>query len=71
MTYEQVRVDFARRFRKPGPTRLTINTLVNNFLRIDSVADEDRPGRPVIMPDTMQRVQNAIPRSLAKDVDFP
>lgn len=63
MTYEQVRTDFARRFRKTGPTRLAIKTLVNKFQRTGSVADEERPGRPAITPDTVQSVQDAITRS--------
>ena len=31
MTYEQMQADFARKFRKPGPTRLAIKNLVNKF----------------------------------------
>ena len=62
MTYEQTRADFARRFRKPGPTRLAIKNLVNKFQRTCSVADE-RPGRPAVPPDTVQNVQDANTRS--------
>ena len=42
MTYVQTRADFARKFRKPGPTRLAIMNLVNKFQRTGSVADEER-----------------------------
>ena len=45
MTYEQTRADFARKFRKPDPTRLAIKNLVNKFQRTGSVADEECPGR--------------------------
>ena len=63
MTYEQTRADFARRFRKPGPTRLAIKNLVNKFQRTGSVADEERPGRPALPQHTVQNVQDAITRS--------
>ncbi|XP_047120648.1 uncharacterized protein LOC124803678 [Schistocerca piceifrons] len=63
MTYEQVRTDFTRRFRKTGPTRLAMKTLVNKFQRTGSVADDKGPGRPVIMPDTVQSAQDVITRS--------
>ena len=63
MTYEQTRADFARKFRKPGPTRLAIKILVNKFQRTGSVAVEERPGRPAVPPDTVQNVQAAITRS--------
>ena len=63
MTYEQTRTDFARKFRKPGPTRLAIKNLVNKFQRTGSVADEERPGRPAVPPDTVRNVQDAITRS--------
>ena len=42
MTYEQTRADFARKFRKLGPTRLAMKNLVNKFQRTVSVADEER-----------------------------
>lgn len=45
MSYEDVRADFAGRFRKPGRTRLAINTLVNKVQLTGSVADGERPGR--------------------------
>ena len=41
MKYEQTRADFARKFRKPCPTRLAIKNLVNKFQRTCSVADEE------------------------------
>ena len=63
MTYEQKRAVFACKFRKPGPTRPAIKNLVNKFQRTGSVADEERPGRPAVSPDTVQNVQNAITRS--------
>ena len=63
MTYEQTRADFARKFRKPGPTRLALKNLVNKFQPTGSVADEERPGRPAVPPDTVQNVQDAITRS--------
>ena len=63
MTFEQTRADFARKFRKPGPTRLAIKNLVNTFQRTGSVSDEERPGRPAVPPDTVQNVQDAITRS--------
>ena len=63
MMYEQTRADFARRFRKSGPTRLAIKNLVNKFQRTGSVADEERPGRPALPQHTVQNVQNAITHS--------
>ena len=54
MTYEQAREDFARKLRKPDPTRLDIKNLVNKFQRTGSVADEERPGRPAAPPDTVR-----------------
>ena len=60
LTYEQTRADVARKFREPGPTRLAIKNLVNKFQRTCSVADEERPGRPAVPPDTVQNVQDAI-----------
>ena len=63
MTYEQMRADFARKFRKPGSTRLTINKLVNKCQHTCSVADKEHPGRSAIPPDTVQNVQDAITRS--------
>ena len=62
MTYEQMRAEFVRKFRKPGPTRLTIKNLVNKF-QSGSVADEERPGRPAVPPDTVQNLQDAITRN--------
>ena len=59
MTYEQTRADFARKFRKPGPTRLAIKNLVNKFQHTGSVADEEHPGRPAVPPDTVQNVGEA------------
>ena len=63
MTYERTWTDLASKFRKPGPTRLAIKNLVNNFQRIGSVADEKRPRRPAVPADTVQNVQDAITRS--------
>ena len=63
MTYEEVRKEFSRKFRKPGPTRLAIKTLVNKFKRTGSVHDEERPGRPAVTEETVQSIQDAITRS--------
>lgn len=46
MKYEQLRKDFASRFRKPGATSLAIHTPVNKLQCADSVVCEERPGRP-------------------------
>ena len=78
MTYEQMQADFTRKFRKPGPIRLAIKNLANKFQHTGSVADEERPGRPAVPPDTVQNVQNAITRSpsastrrLSKELGIP
>ena len=63
MTYEQTRADFVRKFRKSCPIRLAMKNLVNKFQRTGSVADEERPGRLAVPPDTVQNVQSAIIRS--------
>ena len=68
MTYEQTRADFARKFRKPGTTRLAIKNLVNNFsvlvvLQMKSVQG-DRPYHQI--PCKMYRM-----RSLAAPLHQP
>lgn len=64
LTYEQMQIDFTRRFWKPGPTRLAIKTLVNKFKCICSFANEQRSERPPpVTPDTVERVEDAITRS--------
>ena len=75
---EQTRADFARKFRKPGPTRLAIKNLVNRFQRTGSVADEERPGRPDVPPDTVQNVHytitlspSASTRRLSRELGIP
>ncbi|KAJ4445525.1 hypothetical protein ANN_12205 [Periplaneta americana] len=50
MTYEQVRQDFERRFRKPGPTRQAIRDLVNKFQRTGNSADEKCSGTSTTTP---------------------
>ena len=75
MAYEQMQADFAHKFREPGPTRLAIKNLVNKFQPTGSVADEERPGRPAVPPDTVQNVQDAItlrqPGDLVESWVFP
>ena len=63
LTYEQVREDFTRKFRKEGPSRQAIKDLVNKFKRTGSVLDEQRPGRPSSSQATVQSVNDAITRS--------
>ena len=61
--YRQVRDAFQRRFRKPAPTQLNIQMLVNKFMRTGSVADEQWSGRPPTPQERVETIREAIERS--------
>ncbi|PSN48327.1 hypothetical protein C0J52_03411 [Blattella germanica] len=63
LRYDAVRADFTRRFRKPGPTNVTIRQLVNKFNRTGSVHDDTLSSRPSVPEGTVQRILEAIERS--------
>ena len=61
--YQQVREAFQRRFRKPVPMQQNIRMLVNKFMRMGSVADEQRSGRPPKSKERVETIREAIEHS--------
>jgi hypothetical protein len=77
-SYQQVRRDFERKFRKPPPTRASIRLLVNKLKRTGNVLDEKRSGRPQTCEYDVGRIQQAVEQSpsasvrcLSNQLDIP
>ncbi|KAG8240614.1 hypothetical protein J6590_105310 [Homalodisca vitripennis] len=57
--------EFCPKFRNLGFTRVAIRDLVSKCKRTCNIADENRSGRPSITEETVERIEDAITRSIS------